>query len=261
MKEENILEEQSEIKVKVKERYNFIDFLRGFALINMIAYHTLYDLVYIFGEKFNFFPSLFSDIWQNIIAMIFIITSGISYSFGKKNTKKFVILLICASILSIYTGFFMKDEFIAFGVIHFFAFGTLFLLIFDGILKFIHPYIGIVLNLILFIATRFITEGYIYLIQDKFYLPEILYDLKFLFWLGFPGDNFFSADYFPILPWIFLLLVGFYIGKLILRKEVKMKKKSYNPISFIGRHSLIVYMIHQPIIYAILAYIYKVDIF
>lgn len=245
----------------MKERYNFIDNIRGLALINMIAFHIIYDLVYIFGENYSLYPSIFSVIWQTLIAITFIITSGISYNFGKKNSRKFIILFIFAAILSVFTGFFMKDEFIAFGIIHFLAFGTLFLLIFDNLLKHIHPYIGIPLNLILFISTMFISKGYINLIIDKIFLPQSIYDLNFLFWLGFPGDNFFSADYYPVIPWIFILLTGYFIGQLILRKKVKMKKKSYNPISFLGRHSLIIYMIHQPIIYIVLKYLYNQPIF
>ncbi|HHX70144.1 MAG: heparan-alpha-glucosaminide N-acetyltransferase [Miniphocaeibacter sp.] len=245
----------------MKERYNSIDFIRGFAIINMVIYHLCYDLVYIFGESISWFPSKYSSIWQNLIAMTFIVTSGISYNFGKKHSRKFTVLLICAAILSVFTVIFMKDQFIAFGIIHFFAFATLILLAIDPILKKINPFIGIVLFILLFIATKPITSGYINLFFTKYYLPEKLYNLKFLFWLGFPSSNFTSADYFPILPWIFLFIVGFYIGRLIVTKKPIMKKKRYNPICIIGRHSLFIYMVHQPIIYLILSYIYKTPLF
>ncbi|MDL2311189.1 DUF1624 domain-containing protein [Peptostreptococcaceae bacterium OttesenSCG-928-C18] len=245
----------------MKKRYNIIDLIRGFAIINMILYHLFYDLVYIFGESYDFFPSTFSSIWQNLIVTTFIVTSGIAYNFGKKNSRKFIYLLICATILSVYTIIFMKEEFIAFGVIHFFAFATLILILIDNFLKHINSYIGFILSMFLFVSTRFITDGYIGFLDMNYKLPSKLYDLKFLFWLGFPSKDFVSADYFPLIPWIFLFIAGFYIGRIFLSKKPRLKAKSKNIICFVGRHSLLIYMLHQPIIYLILSYIYKKPLF
>ena len=245
----------------MKERYNYIDFIRGFAIINMILFHLFYDLVYIFGENLPFFESRGASIWQNMIAMTFIITSGISYNFGKKNSRKIILLFICAAILSATTIIIIPEEFIAFGIIHFFAFATLFLSIFDGLFKKINPFVGIIIFTLLFISTRFITNGYIYLLNSKYYLPENFYGLGFLFWLGFPNNNFISSDYFPVIPWLFLFIVGYYIGRIIITKKPVMKKKSFNPINIIGRHSLFLYIIHQPVIYIVLSLIYKIKLF
>ncbi|WP_100065552.1 heparan-alpha-glucosaminide N-acetyltransferase [Miniphocaeibacter massiliensis] len=241
----------------MKKRYNIIDFIRGFAIVNMILYHLFYDLVYIFDENFSFFPSTFSSIWQNLIAMTFIITSGIAYNFGKKNSRKFLYLIICSAILSTYTFFFMKNEFIAFGIIHFFAFATLILLLIDSVLKHINSYLGLIVSLLLFASTKFIANGYIYIFTNKYILPRTLYDSKAFFWLGFPSDNFVSSDYYPLIPWFFLFIAGFFIGRIFLSKKPTLKKKSLNPICFIGRHSLLIYMAHQPIIYMTLSFIYK----
>ena len=245
----------------MKKRYNFIDLIRGIAIINMVLYHLLYDLDYIFGDDIYLFSTIYAHLWQNLIAMTFIITSGISYNFGSKNIKKFIILLICASIISIISYIFMYDEFIAFGIIHFFAFATLFLIIFESILNKINSYIGLVFSALLFISTKFITNGYLIIPSGKYYLPEKLYEYSFLFWAGFPKNNFVSSDYFPLIPWLFLFLMGFYLGRIVLSSNIKTKKKSINPINIIGRYSLLIYMIHQPIIFFILSYFYNRSIF
>ncbi len=241
----------------MNKRYNFIDGLRGFSIINMIIYHLLYDLVYLFNIEFNFFHSIYDTIWQNVIAMTFIVTSGISLNFGKRNFKKIIYLVICAVALSTYTYFFMKSEFIIFGIIHFFAISTIIATLFFKHIDKLNKYLGFILFLVLFISTRYITDGYIGILNSKYPLPNILYKSEYLFWLGFPNASFSSADYFPLIPWFFLFLVGIYAGKIYLSKKPKLKIKSNNPLCFLGRHSLLIYMLHQPIIYIVLSLIFK----
>ena len=223
----------------------------------MIVYHLLYDLVFILGHDIPLFSTIYAQLWQNLIAMTFIVTSGISYNFGRKNIRKFIILLICAAILSITTYILMYKEFIAFGIIHFFAFATLFTMIFENILNKINSYFGIIISGLLFISTRFIMNGFLILPRGRYYIPTKFYQFNFLFWLGLPNDSFKSSDYFPLIPWLFLFIIGFYAGRIILKSKFKLKKKSLNPINIIGRHSLAIYMLHQPIIYFILSYFYN----
>ena len=102
-----------------------------------------------------------------------------------------------------------------------------------------------------------ITNGYLNWPTGVIQLSPKLYELKYLFFLGFPGKNFSSADYYPILPWIFLLIGGYFLGKIFLSFNPKKKKKSYDPITFIGRNRLFFYIIHQPIIYVALSYYFN----
>jgi uncharacterized membrane protein len=87
-----------------------------------------------------------------------------------------------------------------------------------------------------------------------------------LIWLGLQPINFSTVDYFPLLPWFGVVLIGLYFGKLLyaggqrtfaLKHELSKK----NPICFLGRHSLLIYLIHQPIFIAILYFLLGIKIF
>jgi uncharacterized membrane protein len=102
------------------------------------------------------------------------------------------------------------------------------------------------------ISSRFI--GLPFFRPIGFYLPHTLYHKEFLFPIGICTDKFYSSDYFPLLPWMFVFFLGVVIGRWF--AENGYSKWAYkNYISFfsvLGRHSLWTYLVHQPIIYFVL---------
>jgi len=69
--------------------------------------------------------------------------------------------------------------------------------------------------------------------------------------LGFPAPAFASSDYFSLLPWLFLFWTGFYLYRL--RPEIPALPDIRLPgLSVISRHSLLLYLLHQPVLYAVL---------
>ena len=70
--------------------------------------------------------------------------------------------------------------------------------------------------------------------------------------LGFPDPGFFSGDYFPLFPWIFLYLTGYFLyGMFVKFPEVKKALAIHLPVPFLetaGRHSLLLYLLHQPLL-------------
>ena len=85
-------------------------------------------------------------------------------------------------------------------------------------------------------------------------LPAALYQYDFLAPIGIYSNNFKSADYFSIIPWLFVFLFGAFIGELA--KEEKFPKGMYKQRSkflcFVGKNSLWVYILHQPAIYLVM---------
>lgn len=65
------------------DRYHLIDTLRGFALINMFVYHTLWSMANIFHYKISWFPSFYTYLWQQSGASLFIILSGFCWALSK----------------------------------------------------------------------------------------------------------------------------------------------------------------------------------
>lgn len=82
-------------------------------------------------------------------------------------------------------------------------------------------------------------------------MPAGLYRAN-LFWLGLPDlTRFTSADYFPILPWVFLFWCGVFLARLW-RPGRGEPPAALRPLCAIGRNTLLVYMLHQPVIYGVL---------
>ena len=97
------------------------------------------------------------------------------------------------------------------------------------------------------------------------HVPDALYQNLFTAYLGFPPRGFFSTDYFSLIPWIFLFGVGASIGAWRGRggdkgdgsKCPRSLDSLCNCLQFLGRHSLIIYMLHQVVIYACLYLIFR----
>ena len=80
--------------------------------------------------------------------------------------------------------------------------------------------------------------------------------------LGFMEVGFYSADYFSLIPWFFLFIAGYFGYRLVEEKGLLEKIGEWKPLprvfGYIGRQSLIIYMLHQPVIYLGLSIIFKV---
>lgn len=129
----------------------------------------------------------------------------------------------------------------------------------DKIYKKISPYIGFGLSLILFILTYDVELG-------KFgingvwtcNLSDSLYKNVITAFFGFPPRRFSSLDYVPFFPWVFAFWMGYFIYQEIKRRDwlKYLSFISFKPLEWLGRHSLIIYMLHQPLVYGLLHLIY-----
>ena len=231
-----------------KNRIKLFDTIRGFALISMILYHFTYDAVVIFGQEWTWFKSDWATVWQTSIYVTFIFISGVVSSLSKKGMKRGMIVLGGGLLVTGVTLIFMPEQKILFGVLSFLGCAMIIKFLLRPILDKIHPFVGMLFSGVFFVLTYNIPD-------DKFFiwdLPEVLTSTKFLFPLGFTYDGFASADYFPIFPWIFLFFFGMYFAKLTLNKlPGALKRFEIKPITFIGRHTLEIYIVHQPILYAL----------
>ncbi len=239
-----------------KNRYTTIDVIRGFAVVSMIIYHTVWDLVYIFNVNLPFYRSNGAHIWQQSILWTFVIISGFCVNMGRKKLKRAVTVIICSTVISLATYIFMPRNLILFGVLTFLGFAMLITSLTDNTLSKIPPFLGLVISFLLFVFTRNISEGVIFF---SVALPDILYCNNLTAFLGFPPPSFVSQDYVPLLPWIFLFLCGYFLNQSF-RKTEHLKILSLlkcRPLEFFGRYSLQIYMLHQPLIYGILLVLFK----
>ena len=91
------------------KRYHFLDFIRGFTLINMILYHGTYDLVYLYNVSIPAYESRGGYLWQQAICWTFIFLSGISFHFGKKHLKQAILLTLAGLLITIVTAILMPQ--------------------------------------------------------------------------------------------------------------------------------------------------------
>ena len=241
------------------KRIHYIDSLRGLTIISMIFYHLFYDLVYIFNLDIDFYRIEKVWLWQLSIAGSFFLISGLSSYLTRKDKllKRGVILSLIGFLFTLVTYIFIRDELIIFGVLNGLGISMIFCGLFKDQLDKLDYKFSIFIFLILFIVFYNISSGYINLFFKKISLPDFLYKAN-LFFLGFPKKDFYSADYFPFLPWIFIYLAGFYLGKWLKEKDFYNLYGKENIISKIGRQSLKIYILHQLVIFGVLSLIFKI---
>lgn len=230
------------------------DVLRGAALVNMLAYHALYDWVYVFGHTGGWYDiwSPGCHIWQQYICWSFILLSGFSFPLARRPLKNGLVVAGCAVVLTVVTVGFMPSESIWFGVLHLNAAAVLLTCLVRPWLQ-KHPAgLGLAVCAALFALTNQIPEGYLGFETLRLCaLPGTWYATN-LFWLGLPDlTRFASADYFPLVPWLFLFWCGFFLAGLWHPKRGPAPAP-LRSLAAVGRHTLLVYMLHQPVIYGAL---------
>lgn len=244
--------------IKPKPRIHTIDELRGFAIFCMVFFHAFFTVGFIFnfswGEwLYNFFVPA-----EPYFAGLFILISGVACNLSHSNLERGVKLALIALAVTLVTylarGIIGEENLIQFGILHMLACGMLLYGLINKYLKLIPPWFGIVLNVLLFILTFNIAKGSIgipFLFTVK--LPAEMYSTYFLFMFGLPYKGFISSDYFPLLPWIFMFFAGAFLGRIGIKKKFPkfMFKKRIPFFGFLGRHSLIIYLAHQPVILGI----------
>lgn len=240
-------------------RVALLDELRGLFILLMVFYHGCYNLVEIFRLDMPFFYSLPMRFLQLLIAGDFIFISGCVSRYSRSNLKRGLQTFGCGMVLTVATFFVIPDQIILFGVLHLLGFSMVFFALTRKILDRLHPTLGLLVFTALFLGTYFVSAGLIGFPPFAAPLPQALYTTKFLFWLGFPGPGFFSSDYFALLPWLFFFLAGTYCG--VFLKAGRFPAWVYRPhvgwLAKVGRHTLIIYLLHQPVLYGVMTLLFR----
>ena len=219
------------------ERIQAIDLIKGIDIILMVLFNYSVSLDYF---RLISMPSnyLYRYVLPISIASIFIFMSGVtSYISYEKHTenliRKYFIrgikLFFFAALITLFSYVFVPQYTIFFGILHFFA-----------ISSFLIPFFIKYDKLNLIAGLSIILSG-VYLQQQTFNFP-------YLSWLGFFQENLSTFDYFPLIPWFGVILFGVYYGRYIIEKtaNIRFKRKISGIFTFLGKHSLTVYLVHQP---------------
>jgi uncharacterized membrane protein len=220
--------------IKKKNRILELDFLRGLAIIGMIAFHFYYFLDFYGLQSHNMSGGFWYLIGQ-FVRFGFLLLVGISTTFSNNNIKRALIILVCAMIVTGASYFAYPDFYIRFGILHLIGIS---IILISPLKKF--PRLALIFGII------------------AIFMPIILLQyassLLLLIIIGFSPLNFTSFDLFPIFPWIGIPLIGiFFANKLYKNKKPLLPAKIFSKkipsfICTFGQNALTIYMIHLPII-------------
>lgn len=234
-----------------RPRIHLMDEIRGFAVLCMIFYHAFYTLAYIYGIDWGMALLRFFMPAEPFFAGAFIFISGISSDLSRSNLKRGAKLFLVALVVSLATWIVVPQELIVFGILHFLSICMMLYGLCKPFLdRFRFSWWQILVCALLYACTMDISRGVVFFAIQ---LPDTLFQTSFLFPFGIPGPGFRSSDYFPLFPWIFVFFAGGFFGKLAAGgKFPAFAYRSRIPfLSWMGRHALILYVVHQPVIYGV----------
>ncbi len=243
-------------------RLHLLDSLRGLTLLSMIAYHTMWDLVYLFDVQAPRYRSFTAELWQQSICWTFILLSGFCHGLGRHPVRRGLLVTGASVLVSAVTLLFMPSSRILFGVLTLIGLSMLLAVPVGKVTQKLPVWPLFLLSFALFILTKTAQERTLIVFgQTLCTLPDALYRSNLTALLGFPQKGFFSTDYFPLIPWFFLYLTGMFLYRIVSRAEnwkSRFKQPRLPVLAWLGRHSLPVYMLHQPVIYAVLTVLFEI---
>ena len=228
-------------------RFAAIDALRGLAIVMMFVFHFSFDLTYFGFTQQNFYHDPFWLNFRTVIVSTFLTVMGISLYLAhhqqfkrRRYLRRLLVLAACAALVSLSSYFMFPRSMIFFGILHFITAASVL-----GLLFLRYYWLNLILGVVLIIAGTLIK------------LP--LFDHPGLQWLGMMTHKPVTEDYVPLLPWFGCVLLGIFAANWAYTRENLPALWTWpgkNPIAsslrFAGRHSLIIYMLHQPVFIGLL---------
>ena len=232
-------------------RYQILDTIRGCALISMLLYHAAWDMVYLFGADWPWYHGFAAYVWQQSICWTFILLSGYCWSLGRRQLRRGLTVFLCGALITAVTWFFMPGNLVYCGVLTLLGASSMLLVPLAPALERVPAQAGAAGSFLLFLVTRDVNAGFLGFEGMRFAaLPAGLYRDHLTALPGFPPADFFSTDYFSLFPWFFLFLTGWFLFRL--RPEEVREIRRVPLVTAMGRHSLLIYMLHQPVVYGLL---------
>ena len=236
----------------LRPRSNTLDTLRGLTLISMMAYHACWDLVYLYGMPWDWYRSFWAYAWQQSICCTFILLSGYCWQMGRRPLRRGLMSFLGGCVVSLVTAVVMPEDAVRFGVLTFLGAAALMTVPLRNTLNRVPPRLGLAVSFALFLVVRDVNSGYLgFADVPVLNLPAGWYANLATAGLGFPAPSFTSSDYFSLLPWLFLFWTGYYLYRLR-PEEAALPDIRLPGVSAMGRHSLLLYLLHQPVIYGLL---------
>ena len=218
----------------IKKRIWELDALRGLCILGMLVFHLIYDITQLYSLINWQMPG-----WLTVVAEVgggvFILLSGLCVTLGSHPVKRGLIVFACGMACTLATLAFGMT--IRFGILH--CLGICMLL--WPLCRKLPCWAIALLGLLILV-----TGWYIY----RF---DVTTQLRFLYPLGITYPGFSSGDYYPLIPCLGWFLLGSVLGRTLYRNQTSLLPGRASFLELCGRHSLIIYLVHQPLFMGLLA--------
>jgi uncharacterized membrane protein len=217
--------------------------LRGLAIVAMILYHFAFDLAYFRVTASDFHHDPFWLHARTLILSSFLLLAGVSLALAQHSEsgrarfwRHIAMIAACAIAVSAASYLVFPRSYIWFGVLHAIALSLILIRPLAA-----HPRIALVTGIAIIVIGNTATSAW--------------FDQRAWGWLGFMTVKPITEDYVPLFPWMGVMLVGIAAGHALIRNEfraVASLARWPRVLAWLGRHSLAVYMLHQPILIGLL---------
>ena len=226
------------------ERILWIDVIRGVSILAMITFHFAFDLMYFGFAKSDLIYQPDWRLFERMIAFSFLFIAGLSLfithgSLINWNSfiKRYGVTAICAVLISAVTYVLFNGDMIRFGILHAISVSGLISLLLLKLNSFFLALLAVIIFLI------------------NLLIPQPVEGDYFWQWLIYTDETPHSLDYRPIIPWITPFILGMASYQLfkkwgLLETSNTIIYRELSILSWLGRNSLIIYLIHQPILFA-----------
>lgn len=226
------------------ERFGRLDALRAVAIVWMVIFHCCFDLTYFGFIKQNFYSDPFWTTQRTCIVSLFLFCAGLGQAVAHEQGqswsrfwRRWAQVVGCAALVSIGSWMMFKDRFISFGVLH-----------------------GIAVMLIVVRLTagwgRALWVASAIAIALPWFVHDPFFDSRLTNWVGLITHRPATEDYVPVLPWLGGMWCGMASGQSVLARRREMLTgavpRGLRPLAVLGRWSLSIYMLHQPVLIGIL---------
>jgi uncharacterized membrane protein len=225
-----------------------IDAIRGVAIVAMVVYHAAFDL----GARSLIAVNVLSDpgwiVFARLIASTFLLLVGAGLVLATRNglkvrpyLRRLGLIAGAAGLVSLVTWRVELEAFVFFGILHQIAVASVLAL----------PFLWLPSVAVVPIAAA--------VIALPFFYASPVFDWPPLWWVGLSSTTPVTVDYVPIFPWFGVVLFGILAGRLLIADFTDSPFGRWRPADFAGkaavwagRWSLLIYLIHQPILYGLL---------